>query len=307
MPVPSQQLNRTIAVIGYGSLLSGYGLLAERRGGRSRIIALDAEPVALLNARRGLAKPSSHGHYLAMDIEPIDRRAPISASVAQAGEGDGRDGIGALLLTFARESAATIARREEYDPAAFERLVALADRAGEELGNFLLRFAREAAFNLLEYRRALRALLGYTSPGYIFHPAPIDDGRVAIVAIGSGYEGSGDPAVRSRRAELGIDRLHALAQALAREMPGHDREGQIGYFAECLLGGVHGIPVADLMGGFDPSSEWARRLAARFGAAARGETERFLRATSLDLGRYRERFGAPDPALGPLLKLAGLG
>jgi len=130
---------------------------------------------------------------------------------------------------------------------------------------------------------------------------------VAIVAIGSGYEGSGDPAVRSRRAEFGIDRLHALGQALAVPMPGHDREGQIGYFAECLLGGVHGIAVADLMGGFDPSSEWGQVLGARFAEAARGETERFLRATSLDRRRYRERFGAPDPGLGPLLKLAALG
>jgi len=157
--MPSQQLNRTLLVIGYGSLLSGYGLLAERRRGRSRLIALDAEPVALVNARRGLAKPSSHGRYLAMDIEPIDRRAPISATIAQAARGRARAGIGALLLTFKRESAAAVAEREEYDAAAFERLLALADRAGEALGDFLLRIAREVSFDLLEYRRALRAIL----------------------------------------------------------------------------------------------------------------------------------------------------
>ena len=73
--------NREIFVVGYGSLLSGYGLLAERRGGASRLVARDVHPVAIHNARRGLAKPSSHGSYLAMDIEPVDRRVPISASM----------------------------------------------------------------------------------------------------------------------------------------------------------------------------------------------------------------------------------
>jgi hypothetical protein len=109
-------------------LLSGYGLLAERRGGASRLIARDAHPVAIHNARRGLAKPSSHGKYLAMDIEPVDRAASISAS-SNANDG----GIGGLLLTFDRERAPLIARREEYDPEAIMRLIGLADRAGMPL------------------------------------------------------------------------------------------------------------------------------------------------------------------------------
>src|SRR5882724_9892747 len=107
--------NREILVVGYGSLLSGYGLLAERRGGRSRLVARDVERVSIRNARRGLAKPSSHGSYLAMDIEPVDRGAAISASVDRDA-----DGIGGLLLTFDRECAPLIARREEYESDAFE-------------------------------------------------------------------------------------------------------------------------------------------------------------------------------------------
>ena len=71
--------NDTLLVIGYGSLLSGYGLLAERRGGGSKLIARDAFAVRLSNARRGFAKPSSHGHYLAMDLEPMRRGEPIVA------------------------------------------------------------------------------------------------------------------------------------------------------------------------------------------------------------------------------------
>ncbi len=304
--------NRTLLVVGYGSLLSGYGLLAERRGGRSRLVAREAEPVLIRNARRGLAKPSSHGSYLAMDIEPLHARAPITASSASstnlmsAARHDG-GAIGGLLLTFDREQAANIARREEYDPAAFERLVALADDARQPLGGYLLAIARATNFDLLAYRGALRERLGYTSPGYIFHPLPLDDGRVAVVAVGSGFDGSGDPSVRSRRHETGMDRLLGIGEALALDTLQIEREGQLGYFVECLLGGLHGIAVGDLIADLDATSELAREIAARLGAVAIGEHQRFLSATSLEAVRYRERCGrSSDPSLAALLKLAGL-
>ncbi len=133
--------NHEILVLGYGSLLSGYGLLAERRGGASRLVARDVQPVRILNAKRGLAKPSSHGQYLAMDIEPIVRPVPLTASVGLEG-----GGIGALLLTFDRKSAPMIARREEYDPEAFERLIEIAERAGKPLGEFLIEIAARIEF-----------------------------------------------------------------------------------------------------------------------------------------------------------------
>jgi hypothetical protein len=297
--------NATLLVIGYGSLLSGYGLLAERRGGKSRLVARGAEPVMLRNARRGLAKPSSHGSYLAMDIEPRDPKAPITA---RAGRADG-DGIGALLLEFERPAAPLIARREEYSPEHFVRLIEMADRAGAPLAEFLLEIARDAGFDLHEYRRALRARLGYTSPGYIFHPVELEDGRVAIVAIGSGFEGSGDDAVISRRRECGMASLHSLRDALEISALPIDRPEQIGYFAECLLGAMHGLAVGDLFGDFDPESGWARELAGAVAHAAERETERFIEATSLDPAGYQSRFGAgrPDPALAALLTLARLG
>ncbi|MHB8380737.1 MAG: hypothetical protein ACYDC3_00145 [Candidatus Binataceae bacterium] len=293
--------NARLTVLGYGSLLSGYGLLALRRGGRSRLVAIDAEPATVSNARRGLAKPSSHGSYLAMDLEPVDRAAPI---VARGGRtsGSATGEFGALVLTFDRASAPMIARREEYDPAAFERLIALADEARMALGDFLMRIAQATRFDLLEYRRALCEILGYASPGYVFHPLPIADGRVAI---GAGFEGSGDNAVISRRREFGVDRMHSLGSALAITALEIDRAGQIGYFAECLMGGLHGLAVGDLMAGFDADSDLARELAEYLRMAAEGEAARFASATSLDARRYHERFGAAgiDPSLAPLLAL----
>jgi hypothetical protein len=294
--------NREILVVGYGSLLSGYGLLAERRGGASRLIARDVTPVSIQNARRGLAKPSSHGKYLAMDIEPVDRGLPISASAVPDAPG-----IGGLLLSFDRECAPLIARREEYDPGAFERLIEIADRAGKPLGEYLMEIAGETRFDLLAYRVALRTMLDYTSPGYIFHPVEIDDGRVAIIAIGSGFEGSGDPKIPSRRREFGMDRLLSIEESIRVELPAFDRAGQIGYYAECILGGVHGLEVSDLVEGFDAEALWARELAAHLGPIAAGERERFLEATSIDPARYEARFSSRRSSeLAPLLKLAGV-
>jgi hypothetical protein len=293
----ANRINGTLLVIGYGSLLSGYGLLAERRGGGSKLIARDAFAVRLGNARRGFAKPSSHGHYLAMDLEPVRRGEPI---VAHAGL-DGDEGIGAVGLVFDREWAALIARREEYDSAKFLELIALADAADALLGEFLLEIARRTDFDLLAYRAELRQLLGYTSPGYIFHPVPLADGRVAVAAIGSGYDGSGDPAVRSKRNELGMDRLLSMREAMAVRSFALDRAGQAGYFAECVLGGMHGLAVDDLMAEVDLETDWGGELARRFMQAAPGELERFMRASSLDAARYRAQFtGVARACLVPL-------
>src|SRR5689334_16480617 len=120
-------MNETLPVVGYGSLLSGHGLLTVRRNGKSRLVALDAFPLALRNARRGLAKPTQHGRYLAMDLEPDDAAAPIQARAVSSPE---QGEIGALGLVFERRWAQRLALREEYDPAKFLELIAMADRAG---------------------------------------------------------------------------------------------------------------------------------------------------------------------------------
>jgi hypothetical protein len=181
-------------------------------------------------------------------------------------------------------------------------LLDLADAAGRPLGEYLLDIAERVNFNLLAYRSALRAMLGYTSHGYIFHPVPLEDGRVAIAAIGSGYEGSGDPSVRSKRNEFGMDRLLGLHEALTVKTLDLDRDGQVGYFVECVLGGLHGLGVADLVAGLEPQPELHAEVAQRVGVVVAGEHDRFMRATSLDKASYLRAFGAnPDSSLEPLL------
>jgi hypothetical protein len=291
----ASDVNGSLLVVGYGSLLSGYGLLAHRRGGGSKLIARDAFPVILHNARRGLAKPSSHGHYLAMDLEPADPKKAIMADADCSSE---NGGIGVLGLVFDREWASRLARREEYDPAKFLELLDLADRARKPLGEFLLEIAERVDFNLLAYRQTLREMLDYTSHGYIFHPVPFRDGRVAIAAIGSGFEGSGDPAIRSKRNEYGMDRLLTLREALLVSTLALDHVGQIGYFVECVLGGLHGLAVADLVEGLQLAEEFGLHFSRGVAAGLPVEHEFFLQATSLDEQRYRKAFpGVPMRAL----------
>jgi hypothetical protein len=277
-------------MVAYGSLLSGYGMLAERRGGASKLIARDAFPLRLANARRGLAKPSSHGDYLAMDLEPIVAGQPLIARGCDCAA----DAIGVLGLEFEREWAPLIARREAYSPEKFCELVAIADRAGQPLGEFLLTIAERTRFDLLAYRMALCGLVGYTSAGYVFHPIPFADGRVGVAAIASGFDGSGDPAVRSKRNECGMDRLLSLAEALAVKQPNLQlrRAGQVAYFVECLLGGVHGLEVADLVEGLDPASPLGIEVSRGVMALVAGERARFIAATKLNEARYRGIFSA---------------
>jgi hypothetical protein len=289
----SSDVNRTLLVVGYGSLLSGYGMLAHRRGGGSKLVARDAFPVMLHNARRGLAKPSSHGSYLAMDLEPADPNQPIVADAA----GARGHGIGALGLEFHRQWAGRLARREEYDPDKFLELLDFADRARKPLGEFLLQIAERTRFNLLAYRCALREMLNYTSHGYIFHPVPFRDGRVAIAAIGSGFDGSGDPDVRSKRNEFGMDRLLGLHEALKITTLTLDTEGQVGYFVECILGGVHGLGISDLIAGLPLSGGLGIDVMRQLAAAVPLERKLFLEATSLDEDGYRKNFPAvPEQA-----------
>jgi hypothetical protein len=295
------QMNETLLVAGYGSLQSGHGLLTVRRNGKSRLVALDAFPLAICNARRGLAKPTAHGRYLAMDLEPADVSAPIAA---RAGLEPSQGEIGALGLVFEHRWAKQLALREEYDPAKFLELIAIADQAGMPLGEFLLRIAAEVDHDLVAYRTALAKLLGYTSPGYIFHPLPLEDGRVAIVAIGSGFHGSGDPAVQSRRAAAGIDRLMSLEEALKFDRLEIEAAGQIGYFLECILGGAHGLFVGDLIAELNGTAESLAQLLAQ---VFNDEHRHFLDATALTAARYKRTFGTiAQGGIAHLLDMAGV-
>jgi hypothetical protein len=63
------------------------------------------------------------------------------------------------------------------------------------------------------------------------------------------------------------------------------------YFISCLLGGIHGINVEDLIRGLDGDPALEKQLAVELAIQARQEVPRFLRATKLSREAYQEIFG----------------
>jgi hypothetical protein len=68
----------------------------------------------------------------------------------------------------------------------------------------------------------------------------------------------------------------------------------VGYYVECLLGGFHGLEIADLAR--DLGHELHQALHPRFARVVSGERERFMLATSLDESRYCGAFGGTPHA-----------
>jgi len=91
-----------------------------------------------------------------------------------------------------------------------------------------------------------------------------------------------------------MDRLLGLAEALKITSLTLDYDGQVGYFVECVLGGLHGLGVGDLVAGLSLPSCAGADFARRMGAAVPLERALFLQATSLDEIGYRKSFtGVP--------------
>ena len=87
-----------------------------------------------------------------------------------------------------------------------------------------------------------------------------------------------------------MDRLLGLPEALKTTALALDHDGQVGYFVECVLGGMHGLRVDDLVAGLSLAVASAGELGRRIAAAALLEHELFLQATSLDEIVYRQIF-----------------
>lgn len=280
----------TLLVIGYGSLMSGFGLLGEARGGRGRLLACEAFPVVLSNARRGLQKPSNHGRYLAMNLEQRDPGQPLTGrSAIQAGPGE----LGALALRFERRFARQIASREGHDPDQFERLIERAKRRGCALGDWLLDLAEVQHHGLQAYGRALFTATGYVSPGYTFCPLVLDGREAALVAVALDCRPPSD-ALAGVNGASAPPALVGLGEAAALDGRALDCSAQLDYIVECLLAAVHNISVRDLTAGIEPGAPWSAELQRRLLRAAVGEPALFLKAASLDPERYGKRFGKPD-------------
>jgi hypothetical protein len=142
------------------------------------------------------------------------------------------------------------------------------------------------------YRRRLWALTGFTSPHYIPHPVRLGDGSYALIFLAPGLEGTGADEVISVRQQTGIHAVMNTSETWRRK-PNAD---QLTYFLSCLLGGVHGINVRDLL----PMREepaLVNQVREQLRQRLAVEREQFLAVTSLSREYYQRIFGDPEAAL----------
>lgn len=279
-----------VTLIGHGSLMSGRGLA---RSGRFRVRS--AGIVALRGCRRGFAKLSKYGDRLATDLELA--HSPLEADVVPPADApDGR--VEALGLRVSADDGLRLVQREGYRPAALQAAAERAEAYGLGVAEWLWRLATECGHEVTAYRERLCALTGYTSPHYIPHPVRLgaDDSGLhgyALLFLAPGRHGTGAPGVTSVRERTGIDGLFTAAEAWRRK----PNAGQLAYVVSCLLAGVHGIDVRDLLAGIEPQTDLARLLAERIRTEADGEAACFLETTGLSETAYARAFGGGRPAL----------
>ncbi|MFI5366672.1 MAG: hypothetical protein ACHQ4J_13730 [Candidatus Binatia bacterium] len=283
----SRALSSDVLVIGYGSLMSGLGLepfghLHVRGAGR----------VALLNARRGFGKISQHGDRFAMVLEADYTHQPIEARIL-ASDAPPSEGPEGLLLLVQPSDLARLSDREGYSSGALQRLREDARLARQDLAEYLWSLFVAAELNLTAFRQRLFKLVGYTSPHSLPHPVRLDDERVAITFLAPGREGSGSERIVPVRVRTGTTTLMTIPEAWHRK----PNRTQLAYFLACLLGGVHGINIQDMLEPLAEERGLSQRIRGALADELRHEVARFLESTSLDTTSYWQAFGPPTQAL----------
>jgi hypothetical protein len=276
-----------VLVIGYGSLMSGLGLQV-----LGQLHVRGVSRVALRNARRGFGKFSQHGDRFAMVLEPLAPEQPFQARLL-APDAPPEEGPEGLALLLSPNDVARVAEREGYSSGAFRRLREEAAGARLEIAAFLDQLHEACGFDASVYRQQLFRLVGYTSPHYIPHPIRVDGQQAGLTFLAPGAEGSGSSRVVPVRVRTGSTTLMTLAEAWQRK----PNRTQLTYFAACLLGGVHGVLVEDILATLDAAPGLCERLRSVLAAEQPQELARFLRATNLGQQAYWEALGPTTHSL----------
>ena len=281
--MPPDLHSSDIVVIGYGSLLSGLGL---QPYGRLRVRG--ATRVALVNARRGFGKFSQHGDRFAMALEPLRTNEPLRARTlaAEAPAGDAPEGI---AFSVRPNDLARLSDREGYSSGALQRLRQEATARRQDVAAFLWSQLEAAGFDTGSYRERLYKLIGYTSPHYIPHPVRLNDTQVALTFVAPGREGSGSSTVVPVRVRTGTLELMTAPEAWRRK----PNPTQLAYLLACLLGGVHGVAIHDLLLPLADDARLSERVHGALRTEQQHELRRFLDMTGLDHGSYWTCFGPP--------------
>jgi hypothetical protein len=281
--VPSPE----VLIIAYGSLMSGLGL---EPFGHLRVRG--TARVALLNARRGFGKFSQQGDRFTMVMEAAAAPQPLEARML-APDALSSDGPEGLLLLVQPSDLARLSDSAGYSSGAMQRLREEARLKRQDLGKYLWSVFVDAELNLPAFRQRLFKLVGYTSPHAVPHPLRVDSERVAITFLAPGREGSGSERIVPTRVRTGTTAVMTFPEAWQRK----PHRPQLDYFLACLLGGVHGINVRDLLAPLANEQGMGQRVRDVLRTEMRHEVARFLETTGLDTASYWQAFGPPTQAL----------
>ncbi len=286
-----------VTILGHGSLMSGRGLSFS-----GTFEVRQACIVTLAGCQRGFAKLSMYGNRLATDLAV--QQFPLAGRIVSLPNGTPEvdtqaDGtIETLALTVSLDDAYRLIKREGYKPEAAQKLARIAQERGCGLADFLWELHTEAAHDVVTYRRRLFELTGYTSPHYIPHPVRIDGDRTALIFLAPGSEGTGSDEVISIRQQTG---MHAVMPA-GETWQHKPNEEQLAYFLSCLLGGVHGVRIHDLLPKQGDDPYLISVLIDRLQQEIEKEQTQFLETIGFSAKQYFQAFGEP----GQLLRRSGL-
>lgn len=276
-----------VVVLGYGSLMSGFGLHA-----LGQLRARAANRVAFGNARRGFGKLSQATDRFAMVLEPERLDVPVDARTLDA-DAPATGAVEGLALEVPPISLARLADREGYSSGALQRLHEEAAHERMPLPEHLWAWFEQAHFDLGAFRERMYRRIGYTSPHYLPQPVRLADGRCALTFLAPGPEGTGCDRIVAARVRTGQTSLLTLAEAWRRK----PNRAQFAYVVACLLGGAHGIAVQDLLASLRNDAAFADTVRAAIAPELRHELTRFLAATGLPAATYFGAFGPASHAL----------
>lgn len=208
--------------------------------------------IVQIEGKRGFAKPAAN--KICMDIDDFLLKGSIAKKKARQGYIEG------LMIEIAQKDFPEFCSREGYYGG--NKLLAYSSKfnsIGEALWKLFQKSKRTNYYkSIRNYRKSLREKIGYTSKHYIPHPLPIENLGFSITFIAPGKYGTGNENLMSRKNEEKVSYLMDVNEVLLRGDVNQDEF--LSYTLECLLGGVHGIKVDDIIDLIRVNSEFLYRV-----------------------------------------------
>ncbi len=281
-------------IFAYGSLMSACGIKGLLRSNTPNKLDLDITNAFLIwmkRGKRGFAKPSKDLR-LSMDL---DYFYPLRAKIIKRVDEPPNKGFIGLGLEILAKDFPNVCKREGYNSSYGLKLLEKAKEQNKTVGEFLLDILKDCDTGSFEdtirrYRQKLSGIAG-TSKHYLPHPVELEDGRVAVTFIAPGKYGTGG-RVRSRKEEEGILELRDAIGAFEWCSKRDSDKKFAKYLVECLLGGVHGIYLGDIL---EPISKESlpifNQIQNRLSSYVLKERAEFIDLVFKDDKAYSEKFG----------------